>query len=401
MGSFNSNILPANTGLTLGNQNQQWTAYLVNAFAGTVQSLSPNQASSGLIRLAASDTVSWRNNANTGDVALGSNGAGGGNVPSDSLTFNGGGLVSAAHISSSLNPSATGAVRLSATDTINFRNTANSADIVGLQHNTDDTITVGGAAGIKQGIFVSTNTPVAASGVVRLAANDQINWRNAANNADEGITVSGSGATEGILLQGFSASTTPTIRLGGSTSAFPMIQRSSTNVLFVLADGSGTACPVQLGNLTINPKIISYNGISTVRNGVASELAVYQTGGAGNNGALSTTTLYAVPASGQGAYRLSWVAKVITAAGVSSTLGPLTVTYTDLDSVVQTITCGAQTNAGAIATTSTGNTTTTILLGLPMLINCLLSSSVTFTFGYASSAANAMAYSLTIILEAM
>jgi hypothetical protein len=114
--------------------------------------------------------------------------------------------------------------------------------------------------------------------------------------------------------------------------------------------------------------------------------------------AIGTTTLYAVPASA-GQYRVSWNAKVTTAATTSSTLGALTIVYTDPDDVVQTITCGAQTNAGAIATTSAGNSTTTVLLGLEMLLNCKASTNITYAFAYASSGATPMAYNVHIVLE--
>jgi hypothetical protein len=103
--------------------------------------------------------------------------------------------------------------------------------------------------------------------------------------------------------------------------------------------------------------------VMTFANGIVSFAGAASVNLTAQTAAIGTTTLYAVPASGAGQYRLSWNSKVTTAAGVSSTLGPLTITYTDPDNVVQTITAGAQTSAGAIATSSTGNSTTTVLLG--------------------------------------
>jgi hypothetical protein len=116
--------------------------------------------------------------------------------------------------------------------------------------------------------------------------------------------------------------------------------------------------------------------------------------------AIATTTLYAVPASGAGQYTLQWNAKVTTAAGVSSTLGALTIAYTDPDGVVQTITCAAQSKTGTIETTDAGNSTTTVLLGLPILINAKASTNITYAFAYASNAANAMNYNLHLKLNA-
>ena len=117
--------------------------------------------------------------------------------------------------------------------------------------------------------------------------------------------------------------------------------------------------------------------------------------------AITTTTLFAVPASGAGQYRVSWNAKVTTVAGVSSTLGPLTIVYTDPDAVVQTITASAQSNAGVIETSDSGNVTTTVMLGLPLQLNCKASTNITYAFAYASNAAATMQYNLHIKLEAM
>lgn len=113
--------------------------------------------------------------------------------------------------------------------------------------------------------------------------------------------------------------------------------------------------------------------------------------------AITTTTLFSTKVAGQ--YRVSWDAKVTTAAGTSSTLGALTIAYTDPDGVVQTITAPASIAAGTIATTSAGNTTGTVLLGLPLLLNCKAGTNITYAFGYASNAAAAMNYNLHIDLD--
>ena len=117
--------------------------------------------------------------------------------------------------------------------------------------------------------------------------------------------------------------------------------------------------------------------------------------------AIPTTTLYAVPASGAGQYRLSWSAKVTTPGTTSSTLGALTIVYTDPDGVVQTITAAAQNNAGTIETSDTGNLTTTVMIGLPLLLNCKAGTNITYAFGYASVGATAMQYNLHVRVEAL
>jgi len=134
---------------------------------------------------------------------------------------------------------------------------------------------------------------------------------------------------------------------------------------------------------------------STIR---GAKLSVAQVDLTGQTAAIGTTTLYAVPASGQ--YRLSWNSKVTTAAGTSSTLGPLTIVYTDPDGNAVTITAGALQIGGTVNTTVTTNSiTTAVLQGIPLVLNCKAGTNITYAMAYASNAANAMAYNLHIRLE--
>ena len=152
--------------------------------------------------------------------------------------------------------------------------------------------------------------------------------------------------------------------------------------------------PLKLGST-----VTQYNGISTVSNGVPAEYA--QVNLTAQTAAVGTTTLYAVPASA-GQYRLSWNAKITTAAttgAATSTLGALTIVYTDPDGVAITLTSAAAIAAGTIATTSTANTTGTVLIGVPQLLNCKASTNVTYAFAYASNTSNEMVYNLHIVLE--
>jgi hypothetical protein len=146
--------------------------------------------------------------------------------------------------------------------------------------------------------------------------------------------------------------------------------------------------------------VVKYNGIATVGGGIPAEYAAVNL--TAQTAAVTTTTLYAVPASGAGQYRVSWNAKVTTPATtgtVTSTLGALTIVYTDPDGVVQTITAAASVAAGTIATSSAGNTTATVLLGMPLLLNCKLSTNITYAMAYASNTAAEMQYNLHIVLE--
>lgn len=204
---------------------------------------------------------------------------------------------------------------------------------------------------------------------------------------------------------GFSGAATSNISIGNDPT-LTGLSATGSNQLYVggVIYGTGLDVPATsvigtAGNLIVGVLVTKYNGIATVSNGVPAEYA--KADWSAQTAAIGSQTLYAVPVAAGGQYRLSWNAKVTTVATTSSTLGPLTVGYTDQDGVAQTITCGAQTSAGAIATTSAGNTTTSVLLGLPMMLNCKGSTNITYTFGYASNNTNQMVFALHMKLEAL
>jgi len=117
----------------------------------------------------------------------------------------------------------------------------------------------------------------------------------------------------------------------------------------------------------------------------------------GQTAAVGATTIYAVPATGVGMYRLTWNAKVTTAATTSSVLGGaggFQITYTDADDSVA-LTPLAVPNALA-----TGNSTATQLSGV-VAVNAKASTNIQYRFGYTSVGATVMAYSLHIKLEKM
>lgn len=172
---------------------------------------------------------------------------------------------------------------------------------------------------------------------------------------------------------------------GGFTSAQP-----------AFSDLSGTIANSQIISL---PKITNYNNIATVSNGIPSEVATVDA--VAQSAAIATTTLYSVPASGVGQYRLSWDVDIRQPATTSSTLGPLTISWTNPDATVQTITVAAQNNAGTMVTSDSGNLQTTQLVGNSILLNIRQSTLITYAFAYASAGATAMQYNLHIKLEAM
>ena len=116
--------------------------------------------------------------------------------------------------------------------------------------------------------------------------------------------------------------------------------------------------------------------------------------------AIGSTTLYAVPANQGGMYRVNWYAKVTRAATTNSTLGALTIDYTDFtDSTGPSETAMGQVPAGTASSTAVGNSLTTVLTSHPLIIWAKSSTNITYTMGYASTGATSMQYELHIRLE--
>lgn len=108
--------------------------------------------------------------------------------------------------------------------------------------------------------------------------------------------------------------------------------------------------------------------------------------------AVGATTLYAVPATQGGLYDIAFALKVTRAATTSSTLGALTISYTDAnDSVVQSVVSLGGTQAGAAATTNAGNSTTSVLQGR-LTVNAKAGTNITYAIAYVSSGATTMQY---------
>lgn len=108
--------------------------------------------------------------------------------------------------------------------------------------------------------------------------------------------------------------------------------------------------------------------------------------------AVGSTPLYAVPATQGGLYQIRIYLKVTRAATTSSTLGAVTVGFTDAtDSVVQSVVAQLANNAGAAATTATTNSTTTVLAGT-MTVNAKAGTNITVAIAYVSSGATTMQY---------
>lgn len=84
-------------------------------------------AASGFVRMHSTDSLCWRNGANSTDLCLNKS-AGDVFHLASGLTLDSGGLTASAILSSAANPSSTGTIRLANTDTIKSRNAAGNAD---------------------------------------------------------------------------------------------------------------------------------------------------------------------------------------------------------------------------------------------------------------------------------
>lgn len=173
---------------------------------------------------------------------------------------------------------------------------------------------------------------------------------------------------------------------GSTSNAFEVYFHSDPNPVVSFEQNTGI--------LTAG-KFTQYNSIATISNGVPSELATVDL--TAQSAAIGATTIYAVPASGVGMYRVSWVADITTAATTSSVLGGAAgfqVRFTSpTDSVVKT---DSPTNINSSAT----NTTGTSVSGVEV-VYCKASTNLQYLFGYTSVGVTAMVYELHIKVEAL
>ena len=156
-------------------------------------------------------------------------------------------------------------------------------------------------------------------------------------------------------------------------------------------------------DVTLTTKVTKYNNITTVSNGIPSELAAVNPTGLA--AAKTTTTLYTPTASGM--FRINISLQVTRAATTSSILGGTTgvvITYTEPDgSVAQSIVPLLTNQAGAVvvpASGNTGNSTTTQSQGVA-IIYAKTGVAIQYAIGYTSVGATTMTYSAHLICEAL
>lgn len=140
----------------------------------------------------------------------------------------------------------------------------------------------------------------------------------------------------------------------------------------------------QLGTIT------SYNGIATAGAGVPPIYAKYDS--AAHSANIAPTTIYTVPASGAGMYRVFVYAVETTAATTSSTLPNVGILWTDSDANVALSSSNVSPTNPANAPGAFGNGA--------IVINARASTTIQFqTSNYASAGATAMQYAVHLRLE--
>jgi hypothetical protein len=142
-----------------------------------------------------------------------------------------------------------------------------------------------------------------------------------------------------------------------------------------------------------NPPNISVNvpsGVGGTSNVVAKSSLTAQTA------AITATTIFAIPSTGAGMYRISYVATVTTAAGAGSpSLGGTTgfqVKFTNLSDAV------VKTSNPTTATVSAVNATGTTISG-DLFAYCAASTNLQYLFGYTAGTGATFTYDITIYVE--
>lgn len=208
-----------------------------------------NPADAGTLRLAKTDLIEWRNNANTGNSTIDLDASDRVRF-SNNVNINGNALRNVGNLTSNTaNPSTTGTIQLASTDSVAWRNNANSADLL-LAKNTADSLTWNGNAFITSaGALTATNFSGSSSGT---------------NTGDQTITltgdVTGSGtgsfATTVAKIAGTTVSgTTGTTNVVFSNSPTLVTPNLGTPSTLVGTNITGTASGLTAGTVTTNANL--------------------------------------------------------------------------------------------------------------------------------------------------
>jgi hypothetical protein len=187
------------------------------------------------------------------------------------------------------------------------------------------------------------------------------------------------------------------IQNGGTGSDLVTTGGTSQVLMQETVGGNVTVRQLAFADLSGFGKITKYNNIATVSEGVPVEYATVDL--TGQLAAIAPTTLYTPTLTGM--FRISAYLKVTTVDATSSTLGPVTITYTDgSDSVAQSNVMMMADQTGAAVTSNSGNTTVSILSG-SMVIYAFAVTAIQYAVAYASNVPGTMAYEVHLKLEAM
>jgi len=263
-----------------------------------------------------------------------------------------------------------------------------SNGILGLNGKTSGTatLTAPAIAGTTTNPIVSSNSFQAPNmGVGTIYQSGNLGDLSVARNGTSGAVFFGSSGAYYLYFNG------GVITLGGVNTSFIPGGDNGMDI------GSASA---RIKNFYLGSKILHYNSIATVDNGVPSELGHLDL--VAQSTAITATTIYTPTATGR--FRISVYEKVTTAASVSSVLGGATgtvLTFTDgTDSVAQSITMGLDNQGGTLALTNNGNTTTTSLNG-SAYIYAKTGVAIQIAVGYTSVNAGEMVFALRATCEAL
>jgi hypothetical protein len=246
-----------------------------------------------------------------------------------------------------------------------------------------------GATTVGANIFTLANP--SAIRFLRINADNTVTARTAAEIlSDIGAQASGSYLTGNQTI-----TFTPTGDVTGSssnaTSLTPVLAIGALKVTSAMLAGSIPASKLVGTDIATLAKNTSYNGITSVSNGLSQVVATIDATAQAAN--IATATLYAVPSAGF--YRVNIYITVTQAATTSSTMPSTTITYTDGNS---------GTNAHSTTTTATNasNSLTTSFAQTTYVLYAKASTNIQYATGsYASSGATVMQYALRIRVEAL
>jgi len=169
---------------------------------------------------------------------------------------------------------------------------------------------------------------------------------------------------------------------------------SDTDVLYVgtgVSDNGGSPGVVPISGSVVTSTVSSYDGVATVKAGIPSLVAAPAT--VSQTAAISATTIYAVPASRAGLYRVSYAAWVTAADAASSALGG-----TNGFQTTSTVNGVSVTDSPTTPNISALNTVHTKISGV-QICRCDASTNLQYVFGYTSGTPGTMAYSLNVYVE--